>query len=51
MAVAVDVVVVAMVFWGLSGLWMWWEMRATRGWGLVSMTAGLGIFVLLMVAL
>jgi hypothetical protein len=51
MAVAVDAVVVAMVFWGMSGLWMWWEMRATRGWGFVSMAAGLGIFVLLLVAL
>jgi hypothetical protein len=51
MAIVVDAVVVAMVFWGLTGLWMWWEMRATRGWGLVSMVAGLTLFVLLLVAL
>lgn len=51
MAVAVDAVVVAMVFWALSGLWMWWEMRATRWWGLLSTAAGMAIFLLLMVAL
>ena len=51
MAVAVDGVVVAMVFWGVSGLWMWWEMRATRLWGLASITAGLGLFALLLLVL
>ena len=30
-AVSVDLVIVAMVFWVLSGLWMWWEMRVARG--------------------
>jgi hypothetical protein len=45
MAVSVDLVIVAMVFWGLSGLWMWWEMRATRLWGLACAVAGIGIFV------
>jgi hypothetical protein len=44
MAASVDAVIVAMVFWGLSGLWMWWEMRATRWWGLASMAAGLALF-------
>jgi hypothetical protein len=47
MAVSVDVVIVAMVFWAMSGLWMWWEMRATRMWGLVSIAAGVVIFVVL----
>jgi hypothetical protein len=45
MAVSVDAVIVAMVFWALSGLWMWWEMRATRLWGLACVVTGLGIFV------
>ena len=44
MAVSVDAVIVAMVFWALSGLWMWWEMRATRWWGLACTVTGLGIF-------
>jgi len=46
MAISVDAVIVALVFWGLSGLWMWWEMRATRLWGMACAAAGLGIFVL-----
>lgn len=47
MAVSVDAVIVALVFWAISGLWMWWEMRATRVWGFASMVAGIAIFVLL----
>lgn len=46
MAVSVDAVIVAMVFWALSGLWMWWEMRATRLWGLACVATGVGIFAL-----
>ena len=46
MAVSVDLVVVATVFWALSGLWMWWEMRATRVWGTLSAMAGFGLFAL-----
>lgn len=51
MAVAVDAVIVALVAWALSGLWMWWEMRATRLWGLASVAAGVAIFAFLVVAL
>ena len=46
MAVSVDAVIIAMVFWALSGLWMWWEMRATRLWGVACAAAGMGIFIL-----
>jgi hypothetical protein len=45
MAVSVDAVIVAMVFWALSGLWMWWEMRVTRMWGLACVTTGIGLFL------
>lgn len=45
MAISVDAVIVAMVFWALSGLWMWWEMRATRWWGLACAVTGTGIFI------
>jgi hypothetical protein len=44
MAWSIDVVIIAMVFWALSGLWMWWEMRATRLWGLAAAVFGIGIF-------
>ena len=45
MAISVDAVIVAMVFWALSGLWMWWEMRATRAWGLACAVTGSAIFI------
>jgi hypothetical protein len=44
MAWSIDLVIIAMVFWALSGLWMWWEMRATRLWGLAAAMFGMGIF-------
>jgi hypothetical protein len=47
MAFSVDLVIGAMVFWALSGLWMWWEMRATRMWGAACALLGIGIFVAL----
>lgn len=43
-AVSVDLMIVAMVFWGLSGLWMWWELRATRSWGVLCLIAGIALF-------
>jgi hypothetical protein len=46
MAISVDVVIVAMVFWALSGLWMWWELRATRMWGLACALFGAGLFTI-----
>lgn len=43
-AVSVDLVIVAMVFWALSGLWMWWELRSTRMWGSACLLLGFGLF-------
>ena len=43
-AVSVDLVIVAMLFWALSGLWMWWEMRVTRKAGLLAAVGGAGLF-------
>jgi len=51
MAISVDAVIVAMVFWALSGLWMWWEMRATRWWGLACVSTGTGIFILFLLTI
>ena len=50
MAISVDVVIAAMVVWALSGLWMWWEMRATRFWGAAAAASGVLLFVLLIFA-
>jgi hypothetical protein len=45
MAVSIDIVGIAMILWVLSGLWMWWEMKATRPWGLVAGFAGMATFL------
>ena len=41
----VDVAVVTMVFWSLSGIWLAWELKTTRVWGTLSFVVGLGLFV------
>ena len=43
-AMTVDLAIVAMMFWALSGLWMWWEMRVTRGYGLLAISGGVALF-------
>ena len=42
----VDIAVVTMVFWSLSGIWLAWEIKTTRVWGMLSLGVGLGLFVL-----
>jgi hypothetical protein len=39
-AVAVDVMFGAMVFWGLSGLFMWWQIKSVRWIGLGTVVLG-----------
>lgn len=43
-AVVVDLAVVGMLFWVLSGLWMWWEIKPTRLTGAAFALAGVAIF-------
>ena len=43
-ALTVDLVIVAMIFWVASGLWMWWEMKATRQWGTAFAITGVALF-------
>jgi hypothetical protein len=38
-AVSVDAMFATMVFWGISGLFMWWQLKATRRWGVVVLVA------------
>ena len=42
----VDVAVVTMVFWSLSGIWLAWELKTTRLWGALSFLVGSGLFAL-----
>ena len=50
-AVSVDAVIIAMVFWVLSGLWMWWEMKLTRGLGALAFLGGATLFALFLATL
>lgn len=50
-AASVDLFIFAMLFWMISGLWLWWEIRSTRRWGMLALSAGLGIFAFFLVVL
>lgn len=39
-----DLVIVAMLFWVLSGLWMWWELKVTRRLGAIFIFGGIALF-------
>lgn len=48
-AAVVDLVIAAMVFWCLSGLWLWWQLKTTRRLGAIFALAGLLWFIVFMV--
>lgn len=43
-ALSVDVAMVTLVFWGGSGLWLWWGIRPTRLPGAVCLGVGVALF-------
>ena len=45
----VDVAVVTMVFWSLSGIWLWWELKSTHRWGALSLVAGTVSFAIFLI--
>ena len=45
-ALSVDLVIITIVVWAFSGVWMWWELKATRLWGITSLIFGFGLFAL-----
>ena len=50
-AFSVDLAIIGMIFWALSGLWLWWELKVTRRWGLVSFLVGCGLFAFFVVTI
>ncbi len=48
---SVDFAVVTMVFWSLSGLWLWWEIKATQRWGTICLAGGWVLFGLFLALL
>lgn len=43
-AFSVDLTAITMIFWSLSGVWLWWTIRPTRIWGGLCIVIGLGLF-------
>lgn len=50
-AVGVDVTIVAMLTWAMTGLWMWYKMKTTRRWGLILVVAGCTLFAVFLVTI
>ena len=50
-AISVDVTIVGIVVWALSGLWLWWEMKVTRKLGALALLGGLALFALFLAVL
>jgi hypothetical protein len=50
-AVAVDAMAVAMVFWGTSGLLMWWQLKRLRRWGLVALISSAAFATLMAIGM
>jgi hypothetical protein len=46
-AFSVDFFIGSVIFWALSGLWLWWELRGTRPWGAVALGLGSAMFAFL----
>jgi hypothetical protein len=43
-AFSVDLIAVSMVFWSLSGVWLWWELRPARRIGALCLGIGMAFF-------
>jgi hypothetical protein len=50
-AFSVDLVIIAMLFWVGSGLWMWWELSAARRWGTLCAAGGLALYALFLLTI
>jgi hypothetical protein len=48
---SVDLFIIGMIFWALSGLWMWWELKVTRRWGSIVMGSGVALFALFLLTI
>jgi hypothetical protein len=46
-AALVDAMAVVMVFWGVSGVFMWWQVKSTRRWGVLVLLVSAAVAVLL----
>ncbi len=50
-ALSIDVLIVCMIFWVISGVWMWMRMSSVRRWGGASLVIGCALFVFFLVTI
>ncbi len=50
-AATLDLVCIAFLLWIASGIYMWWQIRLTRFWGMTALVGGFVCFVLLLLVL
>ena len=50
-ALTIDIAIFAIIFWGFSGLYMWWKRPSARLWGIVAISGGFVTFVVLMIGM
>ncbi len=50
-AFTVDLFIVSVLLWGVTGLWMWYRMKPTRRWGTLCAAAGCALFVFFLLAI
>lgn len=50
-AFTVDLFIAGVIFWALSGLWMWWELKVTRTLGALALVGGVALFAFFLAVL
>lgn len=50
-AFSVDLTIAGLLLLAFTGIWMWWELRATRKWGALALAAGAGLFAVFVVVM
>jgi len=50
-AFSVDLFIFGVLFWSLSGLWLWWELKVTRVLGALALASGVALFAFFLAVL
>jgi hypothetical protein len=50
-ALFVDAMAFVMVFWAVTGLFLWWQIKAVRGWGAVVLAVSAAVATLMAVGM
>lgn len=50
-ALIVDIIGLAFILWVASGIYMWWQLKQTRRWGIVALGSGILSFVIFLMVL